>query len=108
MWWKPCRAVLNDSYRTNLCLLHAPYMIAIACMHIASVLLGRSIQSWLESLTCNFDEVKLKRCNFWKASCPPAYEALKFIIMRMSSNDQKALRAQYRYGVDGLLCITGP
>lgn len=53
-----CRAVLNDSYRTQLCLLHAPYVMAIACMHVASVLLGRSIQNWLETLTCDLDEVR--------------------------------------------------
>lgn len=51
------RAVLNDSYRTQLGLLHSPYMMAIACMHVANVVLGRSIQKWLESLTCDMDEV---------------------------------------------------
>ena len=51
------RAVLNDSYRTHVCLLHAPYMVAIACMHVASVLLSRGIESWLKSLNCDLDEV---------------------------------------------------
>ncbi|CAL8467696.1 g7234 [Coccomyxa elongata] len=50
-------AVLNDSYRTHVCLLHAPYMVAVACMHVASVLLSRSIESWLKSLNCDLDEV---------------------------------------------------
>ncbi|KAK9909354.1 hypothetical protein WJX75_000933 [Coccomyxa subellipsoidea] len=67
-------AVLNDSYRTQLGLLHSPYMMAIACMHVASMVLGRSIQKWLESLTCDMDEVleiaqELLRCFRQQKNC---------------------------------------
>lgn len=51
------RAVLNDSYRTDLCLLYPPQPIALACMHVASVLAQHSLKPWLQSLSCDLDEV---------------------------------------------------
>lgn len=55
----PCqrRAVLNDSYRTDVCLLHPPQTIAVACMHVASVLVRRCLRAWLQSVACDLDEV---------------------------------------------------
>ena len=55
-WWG--RALLNDSYRTDLCLLYPPRPLAMACMHVASVLAQQRLQPWLQSLrSCNHDEV---------------------------------------------------
>jgi cyclin C len=36
--------IVNDSYRTDLCLLHPPYHIAIAALYIACVLKGHNHQ----------------------------------------------------------------
>lgn len=51
------RAVLNDSYRTDVSLMHAPYVIAIGCMAIAAALTERDLQPWLAGLTCDLNEV---------------------------------------------------
>jgi hypothetical protein len=33
--------IVNDSFRTDVCLLFPPFQIALACLHMASVILGR-------------------------------------------------------------------
>ncbi len=51
------RAVLNDSYRTDVSLVHAPYVVAIGCMVVAAALTDRDLQPWLEGLACDMDQV---------------------------------------------------
>ena len=54
-----CRAVLNDSYRTDICVMYSPQLIAMACMHVASVLVRHNLQPWLSTLPCDLDKVRL-------------------------------------------------
>ncbi len=54
------RALLNDSYRTNVSLLHPPELIAIACLHLSSVLMKHDLQEWLNSLPSDFDKVSME------------------------------------------------
>ncbi|KAL1447961.1 hypothetical protein MTO96_006534 [Rhipicephalus appendiculatus] len=42
MAWK----VVNDSLRTDVCLLHPPHQIALACLHVACVILQRDCKHW--------------------------------------------------------------
>ena len=49
--------MLNDSYRTDVSLVHAPYLIAIGCMVVAAALTERDLQPWLAGLTCDLNEV---------------------------------------------------
>ncbi len=51
------RAVLNDSYRTDVSLVHAPYVVAIGCMVVAAALTERNLLPWLEGLACDMDQV---------------------------------------------------
>ena len=67
------RALLNDSYRTHLCLRHPPRPLALACMHVAGVLAQRGLQPWLQSLpSCDLDEVGPKHSmigmGVWRAA----------------------------------------
>lgn len=48
------RAVLNDSYRTNVSLLYPPHLVALACLHLSSVLMKHDLREWLDSLPCDF------------------------------------------------------
>ena len=34
--------IVNDSFRTDVCLLYPPFLIALACLHMASVILGKN------------------------------------------------------------------
>lgn len=52
------RAVLNDSYRTDVSLVHPPYVVAIGCMAIAAALTDRDVQPWLEGLVCDLNEAR--------------------------------------------------
>lgn len=49
--------MLNDSYRTDVSLVHAPYLIAIGCLVVAAALTERDLQPWLAGLTCDLNEV---------------------------------------------------
>jgi len=50
-------AILNDSYRTDLCLLYPPYIIAIACIFMAASILERDPLPWLQSLNVDATDV---------------------------------------------------
>ncbi|KAL1243811.1 Cyclin-C [Trichinella nativa] len=51
--WK----VLNDSYRSDVCLLFPPYQIALACLHIAFVLLGKDMNNWFAEISVDTDRI---------------------------------------------------
>ena len=38
--------IVNDSMRTDVCLLYPPFLIALACLHMASVILGKDLRNW--------------------------------------------------------------
>ncbi|TKW23750.1 hypothetical protein SEVIR_3G007200v4 [Setaria viridis] len=49
------RGLVNDTYKMDLILIYAPYMIALACIYIASVL---DTTSWFEELRIDMNIVK--------------------------------------------------
>ncbi|XP_010547116.1 PREDICTED: cyclin-C1-2-like isoform X3 [Tarenaya hassleriana] len=50
--------LVNDTYRMDLILVHPPYLIALACVYIASVYKEKDIRSWLEELCVDMNVVK--------------------------------------------------
>lgn len=49
--------ILNDSYRTDACLLFPPYLIALACIFIAGTLQDRDLKEWLQKLNIDLQEL---------------------------------------------------
>eukprot|EP01135_Chromosphaera_perkinsii_P010610 Nk52_evm10s2192 gene=Nk52_evmTU10s2192 len=52
--------IVNDTYRTDLCLLYPPYLIALACMYMACVELDgeiKDMKQWFAELSVNMEEV---------------------------------------------------
>uniref|UniRef100_A0A8C5Y8B3 Cyclin C-terminal domain-containing protein n=1 Tax=Microcebus murinus TaxID=30608 RepID=A0A8C5Y8B3_MICMU len=47
--------IVNDTYRMDLCLLYPPFMIALACLHVACVAQQKDARQWFWK---NFDERK--------------------------------------------------
>eukprot|EP00180_Rhodochaete_pulchella_P003626 Plantae.Rhodophyta-Rhodochaete_pulchella.ctg6379.p2 GENE.Plantae.Rhodophyta-Rhodochaete_pulchella.ctg6379~~Plantae.Rhodophyta-Rhodochaete_pulchella.ctg6379.p2 ORF type:complete len:292 (-),score=32.07 Plantae.Rhodophyta-Rhodochaete_pulchella.ctg6379:2066-2941(-) len=50
-------AILNDSYRTDICLLYPPYIIAVACIFMAASILERNPLPWLQALGVDVTDV---------------------------------------------------
>lgn len=51
--------IVNDSLRTDVCLLYPPYQIAIACLQIACVILQKdSMKQWFAELNVDLDKVQ--------------------------------------------------
>ncbi|GJN33542.1 hypothetical protein PR202_gb22153 [Eleusine coracana subsp. coracana] len=50
--------VVNDTYKMDLILIYPPYMIALACIYIASVLKDKDTTSWFEELRVDMNIVK--------------------------------------------------
>lgn len=49
--------ILNDSYRTDACLLYPPYLISISCIFIAGTLQDRDMTEWLQKLNIDLQEL---------------------------------------------------
>ncbi|KAF0304084.1 Cyclin-C [Amphibalanus amphitrite] len=49
--------LINDSLRTEVCLLYPPYMIALACLHMACVILNKDNKQWFAELHVNLEKV---------------------------------------------------
>ncbi|XP_022337862.1 cyclin-C-like [Crassostrea virginica] len=49
--------IINDSLRTDVCLLYPPYLIALACLHIASVIQQRDLKQWLAECSVDMDKI---------------------------------------------------
>jgi len=48
--------IVNDSLRTDACLLYPPYMIALASLHMASVILGKTnVVNWFAELSVDME-----------------------------------------------------
>ncbi|XP_040994789.1 cyclin-C1-2-like isoform X4 [Juglans microcarpa x Juglans regia] len=50
--------LVNDTYKTDLVLIHAPHLIALACIYIASVLREKDTTAWFEELRIDMNAVK--------------------------------------------------
>ncbi|GIZ03631.1 cyclin-C, partial [Caerostris extrusa] len=53
MAWK----VINDSLRTDVCLLYPPHQIALACLHMACVILGKDCKQWFAELNVDMEKI---------------------------------------------------
>ncbi|XP_058093365.1 cyclin-C1-1-like isoform X2 [Magnolia sinica] len=51
-------SLVNDTYRMDLILIYPPYMIALACIYIASVLKDKDTTAWFEELRVDMNVVK--------------------------------------------------
>lgn len=50
--------IVNDSLRTDVCLLYPPYQIAIGCMHIACVILQKDHKAWFAELNVDIEKIQ--------------------------------------------------
>jgi cyclin C len=48
---------VNDTYRTDLILIYPPFMIALACIYIASVIKEKDTRLWFEELRVDMNVV---------------------------------------------------
>ena len=51
--------MVNDSLRTDVSLLYPPYQIALACIHMACVVLSKDTKSWFAELHVDLDRVQV-------------------------------------------------
>lgn len=49
--------VVNDSLRSDLSLTYPPYMVALACLHMASSIKDFDISAWFTKLNVDMDEI---------------------------------------------------
>ncbi|XP_013379472.1 cyclin-C-like [Lingula anatina] len=49
--------IINDSLRTDVCLLYPPYLIALACLHMACVIQGKDCKTWFAELSVDMDKI---------------------------------------------------
>ncbi|KAG0613649.1 hypothetical protein M758_6G118900 [Ceratodon purpureus] len=52
-------SLVNDTYRTDLIPMYPPFMIALACIYIASVLKEKDTKAWFEELHVDMNVVWL-------------------------------------------------
>lgn len=50
--------IVNDSLRTDVCLLYPPYQIAIACLQIACVISQKDFKTWFAELNVDFEKIQ--------------------------------------------------
>jgi cyclin C len=53
-------AALNDAHRTDLPLVHAPHVLALGCVYLASVICSRDIRAWLQTVDVDLNEVRAR------------------------------------------------
>ena len=64
--------IVNDSLRTDVCLLYPPYQIALAAIHMACVVQQKDSTQWFAELSVDMDKVLeitqeiLKLYDLWK------------------------------------------
>lgn len=51
-------SIVNDTYKMDLILIHPPYMVALACVYIATVLKDKETTTWFEELRVDMNIVK--------------------------------------------------
>ena len=50
--------IVNDSYRTDICLLYPPYLIALSAIYLASFLKDKDLKQWFSDLSVEMAEVR--------------------------------------------------
>ena len=50
--------IINDSLRTDVSLLFPPHQIALSCLHMAWVILGKDCKQWFAELHVDFDKIQ--------------------------------------------------
>lgn len=50
--------IVNDSLRTDVCLLYPPFQISLACLHMATVILGKDCRNWFAELNVDMDKIQ--------------------------------------------------
>ncbi|KNC69549.1 hypothetical protein SARC_17939 [Sphaeroforma arctica JP610] len=63
--------ILNDSYKTDVCLLYAPHSIAVSALYLACTIKDREkkpeVRQWFAELNLDMEEVKsvcVRLCDF--------------------------------------------
>ena len=64
-----CRGLVNDTYKMDLILMYPPYMIALACIYIASVLKDKDTTSWFEELHVDMNIVSTSFVDIFLIDC---------------------------------------
>lgn len=65
--------IVNDSLRTDVCLLYPPYQIALAVIHMACVIQQKDSKHWFAELSVDMDKILeitqeiLKVYELWKS-----------------------------------------
>ncbi|KAA0201807.1 hypothetical protein HAZT_HAZT011535 [Hyalella azteca] len=49
--------IVNDSLRTDVCLLYPPYQIALACLQLACVVHNKDCKQWFAELNTDMDNI---------------------------------------------------
>ena len=49
--------IVNDSLRTDVCLLYPPYLVALSCLHMACVIKEKDTKQWFAELSVDMDKV---------------------------------------------------
>jgi cyclin C len=49
--------VVNDAYRTDVCLMYPPSLIALACLHIACVMQKKDTKQWFSELNVDMEKI---------------------------------------------------
>lgn len=57
-WRVVPRALVNDAFKTDLCLLHPPHAIAAACVHLAAAMSQVDVCKWLEEMRVDMPVVR--------------------------------------------------
>lgn len=63
------RGLVNDTYKMDLILVHPPYLIALACIYIASVLREKDTTAWFEELHVDMNVVSSLKAKFLPIFC---------------------------------------
>ena len=65
--------IVNDSLRTDISLLYPPHQIALSCLHMACVILGKDCRQWFAELHVDYEKIVeisryiLNLYELWKA-----------------------------------------
>ncbi len=51
--------IVNDTLRTDACLMYAPSLIALACLHMACVIQKKDARQWFSELNVDLEKVRM-------------------------------------------------
>ena len=49
--------IVNDTYRSDISLLYPPYLVALACIHMAAVVQKKDVKAWFAELSVDMGKV---------------------------------------------------